>query len=217
MYRSTTDLAALALLCALFAPAAQGEEVDGERILETRVTLDLEQASVRKVIQAIAQKTGLQYMATDEVLDKKPTLTIHVKSLAVREVFEFLEDSCHLNLEFGRLEETGVLLLAEREPEGPAFDPQLDHPGALKIIHAHPTIAQLLKAHPALWVRVEWDEHDREWHGELIRGDEEEVGHVTLREFDKGDPRILDVEIERDKLPRRAPPAKKGGNPDEEF
>ncbi len=211
-----TVAAAMLVVCVLATARAQEEEGVGERILESRISLDLEKGTLRKVVQEIARKTAMQYMAPDEILDDKRTVTIHIKDRPVREVLEFLAEHLELDIDGGRLEETGVLVLSGRRPRGPAFDPQLDHAQALKLIQSHPTVAQAMKDLPRLWINLEWDRHDRAWHGELVQGDEE-VGGIELREFDKQKPRIVRVELDRERLARDAAPARKKGNGEEAF
>ena len=93
---------------------AQEDEGAGEAILEARITLSVERATVRKVVEAVAEKTGMQYMAVDEALDMETTVTLRITARPVAEVLEFLEERLGLDLDFGHLEETGVLIVAAR-------------------------------------------------------------------------------------------------------
>jgi hypothetical protein len=179
---------------------AQDDEEPGEAILAAPITLALDRVSVRGVVEAIAKETGMQYMATDDALDTGPTVTIHVLTLPVEEVLEFLEDRLELDVDMGHLRETGILILALREPEQDEeereeFAPQLGHAEALQMIRSHPTVARLLERRPDLAIELEWDDGDRRWEGEILLGDEE-VGEVRLQEFDDADPRIVKLKIE---------------------
>lgn len=197
--------ALLAAACVAFSAGAQEGEDAGEAILEARITLALDRASVRAVIEAVAENTGMEYMAVDDALDMDQTVTLHITERPVEEVLEFLEDHLELDVDMGRLRETGVLVLSRREPEEeeeeerPEFAPQLDHAGALEMIRSHPTVARLLKRMPGLGIQLEWDGDDRRWEGEIRLGDDE-VGEVRIAEYDDAKPRIvrLEIEIERD-------------------
>jgi hypothetical protein len=202
-----------AVACFALAACAQDEEAPGAAILETRMTLALDKARVRKVVEAIAKETGMQYMAVDEALDMETTVSLHVRDVPVEAILEFLEEYLKLDVPMGHLEETGILMLAMAEDEEEdgdeeereEFTPQLDHAEALEKIRSHPTVARLLKKMPDLAIELEWDADDRQWEAEIRLGDEE-VGQVRLREFEEGEPRIVKLEIDRELLgPAPAP------------
>ncbi len=192
---------------------AREDEGAGEAILEARITLSLERATVRKIVEAIAEKTGMQYMAVDEALDMESTVTLRITARPVAEVLEFLEERLGLDLDFGHLEETGVLIVAPREPEEDEdegegegedeeeeqqeFDPQLEHAEALEMIRSLPVVSRLVKKEPGVEIDLEWDADERRWEAHLRLGDKE-IGRVELGEFDEGRPRIVKVEIHHD-------------------
>jgi len=213
----TTRIARTLLTVALAGAAAsllphgqargQEDEGAGEAILETRITLSLERATVRKVVEAIAEKTGMQYMAVDEALDMETTVTFRITARPVEEVLEFIEERLGLDLDFGHLEETGVLIVAPREPEdeeeegeeeeGEEFDPQLDHAEALRMIRSLPAVSRLVKKEPGVEIDLEWDADERRWEAHFRLGGDE-IGRVELSEFDDERPRITEVEIHHD-------------------
>jgi len=192
---------------------AQEDEGAGEAILEARITLSLERATVRKVVEAIAEKTGMQYMAVDEALDMETTVTFRITARPVAEVLEFLEERLGLDLDFGHLEETGVLIVAPREPEeeeeegeeeeGEEFDPQLEHAEALEMIRSLPAVSRLIEKKPGVEIDLDWDADERRWEANLRLGGDR-IGRVELNEFDDERPRITKVEIHHD-LPGPVP------------
>ncbi len=197
---------------------AQEDEGAGEAILEARITLSLERATVRNVVEAIAEKTGMQYMAVDEALDMETTVTFRITARPVAEVLEFLEERLGLDLDFGHLEETGVLIVAprereededegegegEEEEEQEEFDPQLEHAEALRMIRSLPAVSRLVEKEPGVEIDLGWDADERRWEANLRLGDRE-IGRVELNEFDDERPRITKVEIHHD-LPGPVP------------
>ena len=192
-----------ALLAAAPLRAQEGDEGADEWILERPVTLDMEKASVRQILDAVAKLTGLGYIAPDILLDHEVTFTVHVKGVPAERVLEQIVET--LKIEADVDEETGTLFLRPPEPERrtdrdrPEFAPRLDHAQALERILAHPDVVRLRRLHPGLWVRLNWDADDRRWEADLILG-EEEVGRVNLAEFEEGEPRIVEVEIEFEAL-----------------
>ncbi|MHC4198466.1 MAG: hypothetical protein ACYSU0_00545 [Planctomycetota bacterium] len=215
----TVALAGAACLLPRGQARAQEDEGAGEAILEARITLSLERATVRKVVEAIAEKTGMQYMAVDEALDMESTVTFRITARPVAEVLEFLEERLGLDLDFGHLEETGVLIVAPREPEEDEdegegegeeeeeeqqeFDPQLEHAEALRMIRSLPAVSRLIEKKPGVEIDLEWDADERRWEADLRLGDDE-IGRVELGEFEDERPRITKVEIHHD-LPGPAP------------
>lgn len=209
--------AVVALACAGVAARAQDDEPRGEEILEARITLALEKVTVRSVVEAVAEKTGMQYMGVDEALDMERTVSLNIRGRPVSEVLEFLEERLGLDLDFGRLEDTGVLIVALREPEEGGgegeeeakeeFAPQLEHAEALEMIRALPAVARLVKNRPGLVIDIEWDADERRWEADLRLGDDD-IGRVELNEFDEGRPRIEKVEIRHD-LPGPVPEPQK--------
>ena len=152
-------------------------------------------------------------MAVDEALDMETTVTFRITARPVAEVLEFLEERLGLDLDFGHLEETGVLIVAPREPEeeeeeweeneGEEFDPQLEHAEALEMIRALPAVSRLVEKKPGVEIDLDWDADERRWEANLRLGDRE-IGRVELNEFDDERPRITKVEIHHD-LPGPVP------------
>jgi hypothetical protein len=221
---STFPAVALAGIAACLLPhgraRAQEDEGAGEAILETRITLSIEGATVRDVIEAIAEKTGMQYMAVDEALDMDSTVTLRIRERPVEQILRFLEDRMGLDLDFGELEETGVLMIAAREPEDEEeggeegeeeereeFDPQLERAEAIEMIRSLPAVSRLVERRPDVEIDLDWDADERRWEADLRLGDKK-IGRVELGESDEADPRVMKVEIHRD-VPAAAP--KPGG------
>ncbi len=106
------------LLC-FGAMAGEEEEKEwpGAKILNTNVTLDLEKATLRELVEVLRQDAGMQYMIADELLDSDLTVTIKVKNFPVKYILKYLDEFLHLDIHWELMEARGVLTLGEGEED----------------------------------------------------------------------------------------------------
>jgi len=193
----------VALLCAAAVaeekPEGNPEGVD--RIMQMRITAEFQSASVRKVVEFVTAQTALNYMATDECLDQKRTVTVKVKDMPVGRLLDFLCEEMGVRIRVDGETRTLVLGRREKGEDRPRHAPQLEHKRALKMVTDHTQVKELLKTRPGIRIHLRWEERERIWKADLVRGKEGEgeeaewMGMAAIREYEESKPRIVAVHL----------------------